>query len=98
MTTHANRRLLTAGATVAAVAAMARRRNRRRAAAVGIQDAILPTHGVDAPSEWAFEPEPGHAPGHRHVNRHEARADRADRASRGWPRRSHGKQHPNRRD
>ena len=64
-------RFVAVGATAAAVALAARRRRHRRAAALGIRDAILPTHGVDAPSEWETPPDEGHAPGRRHLSRYE---------------------------
>jgi hypothetical protein len=80
-------RFVAMSATAAAAVALAARRRRRRAAAFGIRDAILPTHGLDAPSEWDAPPDAGHAPGHRHLSRYEPRGASPRR---GW--RRHGYQ------
>lgn len=79
--------------SMAATAAIvsARRRARRRAAAEGIGAAIMPSRVVDAPAQWVMPPDPGHAPGHRHLARSERRL-RDRRAP--WSRHGYQDDHP----
>ena len=71
-------RYLAFAATAAGAAALARRRRHARlnAAAEAMQQAVMPTHAVEAPAEWTMPPDAGHAPGKRHLSRHEARQRR----------------------
>ena len=92
-----NRSRFIAVSAAAASAALiaARRRARRHAAADGIREAIMPTRAVDAPAEWVMPPDPGHAPGHRHLSRREARMARR----RGpWNKYGYGQRYPYARD
>lgn len=54
-------------ATSLGVSAAAMRRARRRRAARGIQEALLPTHTMDLPTEQPPGADEAHAPVHRHL-------------------------------
>lgn len=80
-------------ATVSAALAVRRRRRLHRAA-LGIREAILPTH-VDGPSDPDQSVDELHAPGHGHVLRAAvARPTPRPLRSRPWTKHAHGMQHP----
>jgi len=84
---------VTAAAIGAAVAA--KRRARWRAAADGIQDAIMPTHVIESPTDPEPLADEAHAPGHEHLPAPDGgEPGPAPLRGRPWTKHAHGMGHP----